>query len=37
MFERVDDLVAFQVPRLNPESDLGAAVPFFVMDVAEAH
>ncbi|NEV64054.1 permease [Thiorhodococcus minor] len=35
MFERLGDLVAFQILRLSPESHLGAAVQFFVMDVAK--
>ncbi|AGA90585.1 putative permease [Thioflavicoccus mobilis 8321] len=35
MFERLGDLVAFEILRLSPESHLGAAVQFFVMDVAK--
>ena len=35
MFDRLGDLVAFQILRLSPESHLGAAVQFFVMDLAK--
>lgn len=35
MFEYFGDLVTFQILQLSPESHLGAAVQFFVMDVAK--
>ena len=35
LFERLGDLVAFEVLRLSPESHRGAAMQFFVMDVAK--
>jgi len=35
MFESLGNLIAFQILRLGPESHLGAAVQFFVMDLTK--